>query len=538
MEKYILIPVAIASEIPDGDDPVFKIWQTGITCNRTMKYERDCARHLEWQMPDRFQHQEAEWEHRYDVSRAFLWQMRTGKTRMAVEHASALHDSLAINGVVVIAPNGVHRQWCEQIHMWGRGQQDTFAWRYSNLNNKKEWAEWRKHLQEPIPHWLCINMEVLIKKEIRDNIEWFKKQIGSAMLICDESHHFSKPGAKRTSVARWLGHMFEYRRILTGTVMENSPFGAFSQFEILERGALGHTTFNGTSPKSKDGSRYHCPTCGKRCRGFKNEFATFYMGRHGFEVDEYQNLDILKQRMAKYASVVLRSDCEDLPALQLDHRIVEMEPTQQKWWDTVKNQELEDISKLGQERVFDGGAALVKLQQVEGGFWRHADGKIEPVVPLKNNPKMLILLDEIQWHDGQVIAWFEYLHEIDAAQKFLQAAGIKCGVFSGRNVGTRDRDLAAFRRGEVLVLLGQPRAGGEGRDMSVATKIIRYSQTPDAIVRTQSNERATKMGAKSVQIVDMIAPVGKYFLSIATRKTTLANDVARDGLRAVLESLK
>lgn len=495
-------------------------------------------------MTPRFHHQETEWAHRYEAARALLWQPRTGKTRTVVEHACALHDSLGINGVLVVAPNGVHRQWAEeQIHVWGRGKQNGFAWRYSDSDNVKKWAEWRIKIRtEPeILHWLCINMEVIIKPQIQKLMQWFKKEIGPAMLVVDEVHHFGKPSAKRTAMARSLGRIFEYRRILTGTPTENSPFQAFSQFEILERGALGHTTFGGTSKKSK-ASRHPCPTCGTHCRGFKNEFATWRQERRGGHLisvlDEYQNLDMLKERMARYASVVLRSDCEDLPPLMRDHRIAEMEPEQQRWWNAVKDQELESIEKLGQGKVFDGGSALVKLQQIEGGFWRHADGKIEQIIPLTRNPKMLILSDEIEWHDGQVIVWFEYLHEIDAALKFLDGTGIKCGVFSGRAMKTRDRDLAAFKRGELRVLLGVARAGGEGRDMSAANKIIWFSQTPDAVVRTQANERATKMGAESVQLVDMIGPVGKYFLSITDRKSTLADDIARDGLKMVLSNLE
>jgi len=494
-------------------------------------------------MSERFHHQEVEWVHRYDEARALLWQMRTGKTRTVVEHACALHDSLSINGVLVVAPNGVHRQWAEeQIHIWGRGQQNGFAWRYSDPDNMKKWADWRIKIRtEPEAlHWLCINMEILIKPQIQKLVQWFKKEVGPAMLVVDESHHHARPGAKRTAVARSLGRIFEYRRILTGTAMENSPFQAFSQFEILERGALGHTTFGGTSKKSR-ASRHPCPTCGMHCRGFKHEFATWRQERRGGHLvsvlDEYQNLDILKQRMATYSSVVLRSDCEDLPELMRDHRIAEMEPEQLKWWNAVKNQELENIERFGLEKVFDGGAALVKLQQIEGGFWRHSDGKIQQIVPLNKNPKMLILSDEIEWHDGQVIVWFEYLHEIDAALKFLDGTGIKCGVFSGREP-FRDRHLAAFKAGEVRVLLAQPRAGGEGRDMSVASKIVWYSQTPDAIVRTQANERATKMGGKSVQLVDLITPVSKYFLSITDKKSTLADDVARRGLQMILSNLE
>jgi hypothetical protein len=209
-----------------------------------------------------------------------------------------------------------------------------------------------------------------------------------------------------------------------------------------------------------------------------------------------------------------------------------MTKDQTRWWNAVKKKELDSPS----EKIFSGGAALVKLQQIEGGFWKWPD-RIERLARLEQNPKMLILLDEITWYDGQVIVWSEYLHEIDAQAEFLRESGISAGVFTGRATG-RDRDLAAFKSGRLRVLLAQPRAGGEGRDMSAAGKIIWFSHTPDAIVRSQADERATKMGGDTVQIVDMIAPVGKYFLELTRQKRTLADDVGRNGLRKILEQLQ
>lgn len=492
---------------------------------------------------DRFAHQQLEYDlHKYSPARALIWRMRTGKSRAIIESAAALENALEIDGVLVIAPNGVHRQWAEtQIPQWYGRSVDAFSWRFSDPQNRKKFDLFcyflgvKAHL-----HWFCVNMEALIRDEVREAIRTFKKLVGPAMLVIDESHHFAKPGAQRTGVARGLGRMFEFRRTLTGTPTENSPFQAFSQFEILERAALGHTTYSGTPKKNK--SRIPCPTCGPRCRGFKHEFGEFEIERRGGHMvaalTGYKNLDVLKTRMAKYASVVLREDCEDLPPLQYDQRIVEMTIVQQRWWNTVKKKTLEDIEELGQEKVFNGGAALNKLQQIEGGFWLHPDGRVEDICAGEDNPKMLILADEINWYSGQVIVWFEYLHEIDAAFEFLSGEGIRCGVFSGRAVKTRDRDLSAFMDGTVRVLLAQPRAGGEGRNMSVAGKILWYSQTPDAVVRSQANERATMMGGKSVQIVDMIAPAGGYYLNLTDEKTTLADDVSRHGLKATLEGLR
>lgn len=499
----------------------------------------------------RFNHQQTEYDKfRYSPARALLWQMRTGKSMAVIECAEALEDIFEINGVLVVAPNGIHRQWAEiQIPYWYHKNVSAFSWRFSNKNNQRDFAAWvsflgvRKWL-----HWFCVNMEAIMYDEVQEAIRMFKRAVGPAMLVGDEVHHFASPKAKRTGVMRGLGRMFEYKRVLTGTAIENSPLQSFSEFEILERAALGHTTYGGTNKKSK--SRVICPTCGVRCRGFKNEFGVYepvsYRGRMVIDLVEYKNLDVLKTRMAKYSSVVLREDCEDLPPIMKDVRLVEMTPKQQEWWDAARDQALDDIDRLGQGKVFDGGAALVKLQQIEGGFWLHeqkhdAQGKKLPrkVEDLcgNDNPKILILLDEITLYDGQVVVWFEYLHEIDAVLAFLKREGIKCGVFSGRAVN-RDRDLADFTAGKVRLLLAQSRAGGEGRDMSVAKKILWYSHTPDAVVRNQSNERATKMGGDSVQLVDILGPTGKYYVQITDDKTTLADDVSRRGLKKVLQNLR
>ncbi len=489
----------------------------------------------------RFAHQQREYEdHRFDVSRAYLWQMRTGKTRMAVESARALYDAMEIRGVLVIAPNGVHRQWAEeQVKRWGREDNNCFTWSFSNPRNEKDFMLWLcfTGVKQRL-HWLCVNMEVILRNDVQKAMRQFKRAVGRAMLIVDESHHMARAGAKRTAVARGLGRQYEYRRILTGTVTENAPEQTFSQFEILERGALGHTTYGG----SQKVSRHVCPTCGIRCRGFKDEFMEFedsYARGHSFKVvSGYKNLEVLKDRMSKYSSVVLRSDCEDLPAIQMDDRIAELEPAQLKYWNAVKEQAIEESESLGIDTVFDGGAALVKLQQIEGGFFKMPDKTIVDICK-KNNPKMLILLDEIEQYDGQVICWFEYVNELEVAMKALTGSKISCGRFHGRvGAAERDQTLRQFRSSHIRVLLAQPRAGGEGRDMSGARKMLYYSQTPDAIVRAQSMERATAMGGESVQVVDLMSPVSRYFRDMTRRKSAVAEDISRRGLRAVIENLR
>ena len=478
----------------------------------------------------RFKHQQKEWDdHRYAEARAYLWQPRTGKSRMTVESAVALHEALEIGGVLVLAPNGVHTQWVvEQVPRWGYGM--THAWRFSDPRNREKWEAFLRHLTawhtgmiscgERQLYWLSVNTESLIRDEVREAIKQFKRLVGGAMLVLDESDEYGRPGSKRTGVARGLARQFEYRRILTGTVIDESPLNAFSQFEIMRKEALGHRTFG----------------------SFKAEFATYeqvgFGARRFPKLVGYRNLDLLRDRMAPWSSVVLRSDCDDLPEIMQVHRQIEMAPNQIKWWNAVKKKLILELEDLGENRVFAGGAALVKLQQIEGGFFKREDGTLESLVPLEHNPKMLALTEEVTQHDSQVIAWFAYVHEIRAAREYLAGKGIDCVEYHGQmNMAERERGLEEFKRGKHVALLGQPAAGGKGRDMSAASKIVYFSHVPRAVIRGQSMERATKMGGQSVQLVDLLTPVGEYFLSLTDKKIALADDVSRTGLRGVLERM-
>ena len=435
---------------------------------------------------------------------------------MAVESACVLFQSLEINGVLVVAPNGVHRQWAEeQITKWGKGV--SFAWRLSVVNNVKDFGNWLSFTRDDSRlHWFCVNMESLIRPDTQKAIDQFKKTIGRAMLIVDESHHFSRPGAKRTAIVRGLARRFEYRRILTGTPVENSPLQAFSQFEILRREALGCRTFG----------------------IFKEEYSVTELargpgGRRFPKIVGYKNIDRLKQHMAPLSSVVLRSDCADLPSVMQDTRVVELANAQRDLWNAVKKQELEKLDTLEYNGPISGGAAFVKLQQIEGGFLLNADRTVRDVCA-GNNPKMSILLDEIQQYDGCVIVWFQFVHELEAAMTALTLDKIPCGRFHGSvKMAERDKTLSDLSVGRIKVALCQPQAGGEGRDMSAAGKIIWYSQTPDARLRSQAAERATAMGGRSVQMVDLIVPGGvdAHYAAIVTRKTIIADDLGREGLR-------
>ena len=473
-----------------------------------------------------FKHQAKEWDNRAQRARGLLWDMRTGKSKSVIDKAYHLYGCFEIKGVLVIAPNGVHRNWTDlQIpeHAW-EPYPAAFAWQFSNPNN---FADYMQFLDQDGLLWMVVNMEVIIRDEVAKAIQFFLKCIDrNGMIVFDESHHFSKPGAKRTKRAKALAKAFPYRMILSGTESEDSPLQSYSQFELLNNMALGHRTYGDFK------ERY-------------SEWETIYTkGRSFPKLVGYKNLDELKARKAKYVTIVERKDCEDLPEVQIDRRIIEMTPKQRKLWRDVKTRAIDTVEKYN---IKAGGATMFTLQQIEGGFISKTTPddqigrkirEVKGVVQSMRNAKLNAVKDELNTCKGSMIIWCTYIHEIKAVQAML-AQFKPVLLYGATSINDRRQALRDFQSKTRRIIISQPRAGGEGTEMSAAEKIIWYSGTPSATVRKQAMARASKIGGHSIQVVDLVVPGGidEYFLEIIAKKSTIAEEMKRFGVNELLEGI-
>ena len=91
----------------------------------------------------------------------------------------------------------------------------------------------------------------------------------------------------------------------------------------------------------------------------------------------------------------------------------------------------------------------------------------------------------------------------------------------------------------MRVFVGQPKAGGQGLDLSAADLILWYSHTFGLIERDQANERATQIGGKTVTIKDFVTPgtVDEYILANLNEKRSVSESRAGRGLRDRLLAL-
>lgn len=487
-----------------------------------------------------YRHQLREFEISAELpGRALIWQMRTGKSKLTVDTACHLWSVGLIDAVLVFAPNGVHENWVRRelrIHLWETVRHTALAWSTAVAGKKAfnrvpasergDWlatnAEFWARAEEMLKDksrlaWFAFNAESMTRKDVRNLVaRVFRRR--RVLIVFDESHDYRQPGSKRTKMARSLAYKAPFRRILSGTPVLNSPLHAFSQYELVQREALGHGTFE----------------------EFKGRHARYELvaNRHGQkfpQLAEYVNMEELRDRMARWSSVVLRGDCADLPDLVQTVRRIELTDEQQRLYRELHSQF--EVEVAG-ERVSVGENTnkLMKLQQVVNGF---LIDEFKRITSLADNPRMDALIDEVYLTPGKFIVWCAFKEDMRRVTEALTARGYKVlGYHGGTSPEDKRRAREAFEPGaenDVDGLVGHPRSGGSGLDLSSAGKIIWYSGTPDAIVVNQADERATKMGGDNVPVVSLRAPgIDDYWAELVQDRRELSDLVAGEGMKEVL----
>lgn len=430
--------------------------------------------------------------------RALLWQMRTGKTKLVIDEACHLWCKGEIDGIIIIAPNGVHDNWIRRefpVHAWDCVPSKVFTYNQSLLTSRKWYQGKFDEFLAPVYEmgWLAINVEAVQFDVCKKSIMRFMKQYPNFMIVFDESHKFGTPGAARTKRVRGLAKKAKYRRILTGSVIDNSPLKAYSQFELLAPKALGFRDY----------------------AHFKDTYAEYEQGYAGKRTYDklvgYRNLEDLRSRIAKFSSVVLREDCEDLPEVVKAPVYLEMTAKQKEHYRTavdelyvaVENGEIDDI----EVEIMEGGPLGMKLRQISSGFIIDSEtGDTHDLVPWNKNPKVEALLELLEDNDEKLIVWCNFRYEIDNLYAILKKAGYRPVRYYGKvKDAEKVKAIDSFMSDtSVRVFLGQPVSAGEGLNLSSASGMVWYSHTYDATVRNQANERATVVGGKSIWLSDFV----------------------------------
>jgi hypothetical protein len=472
----------------------------------------------EWMVFPPFSNQAACFERgRQKTAWGFLMEQGTGKSKSFCDKSIHLFLQEKIDAMVVIAPNGVHRNWIEievPTHM-ARVPVVSFLWLSSKTGTKKFMADAEAFLQEKAPR---IGGKRAIKV-LAVNTETFQRKGSKAFTyLCrfmrahrthlgvDESSQIKTWSATRSREVRKLRKFATARGIMTGTPVTTGPINFFSQFEFLKEGALGFSSYTAfkayhaewREERHPGGGFMYNPATGKR-----DKAKTYPV------LVKYRHLDELLAKVSAMAHLARKVDCLDLPDKIYIKRPVEMTDEQAALYRKVRNEVLIYLKEDRTLTIMHALSRMMRLSQVSGGFIPSDQEKKALPIPGENAKlqSSLSIIDEMG-PDDKLIIWARFIPELEMISRVLEDnwPGRVARWWGDIKEADRSSEKDEFQDGNRRFFVGQQHSGGYGITLTAANHVVYYSNSFSLEARLQSEDRAHRIGQKrNVTYYDLLA---------------------------------
>lgn len=443
----------------------------------------------------------------------------TGKSRTMVDTTAYLYQESKIDSVLIIAPNGVHRNWVGEFEAYFRPD-IQYAIEYydaSGLVAHKKRVEDLIKVRDRLAIF-CMNVESISHDSGMKIVNRFLKK-RKTLVIIDESQKIKSPSSSRGKNAIKIGEKAAFRRLLTGTPVTNGLEDLFNQFRFLNPTILGCDTFT----------------------EFKAQYCVLGKFQHR-EIIGYKNVDQLQERITPWSFHVAKKDCLDLPDKVYVKRPVDLTAEQKRLYKELKDQ---FVAVLDSGETITAQLALTRLlrlhQVVCGHYAPDATEEIRKGTwyPLANN-RMSACLDIVEEARSKVIVWSRFIPDILQLQELFKKSGIGVVTYCGLNSAEEAAaNLKSFKTDPgIKVFLGTQMKGGTGLTINEAKTTIYYSNSFSLEDRLQSEDRNHRAGQdESVTYYDLYTPgtVDSKILYALKKKQEVANLVKSiEGIRAML----
>ncbi len=436
---------------------------------------------------------------------AVFWEQGTGKTKLALDTLGHLFTEGKVNGAIIVAPNGVHRNWItDEIPKHLGVPAEAVAYKSEASSTKWHAAVIEGLIRTPKDQLaiLTISYDAWMTK-VGKKAVWDMMRKRDCFLVLDESHRIKTPAALRTRSILAGGVHAPYRRILSGTPVTQGPFDVYSQMRFLdndfwkrEMDIDGFTAFKayfgvfekGWSPqiRNKDGT----------------------MGAEFDLLVGYQNLDELHDLLKRFSSRVTKDEVLDLPEKLYTKRYFDMFPAQRRIYDEI---EKEYISWLDSGELITAELAIVRatrLLQVLCGYVP-VDGDKEPteLIDRENNPRLKLLRETMEDVNGKTIIWARWTRDIEMILEALRSMGRNPVRYDGRmNSDQREASKRAFKEGDATDFVANSQMS-EGLTLNEAKTTIYYNNSYRLLDRKQTEDRNHRIGQEDhVTYFDLVCP--------------------------------
>jgi SNF2 family DNA or RNA helicase len=421
---------------------------------------------------------------------ALFLEQGLGKTKVALDTAAYLALKGEINGLLVVAPNGVYRNWLKKEIP----KHFPFS-RYAAFSYDTKRAATKKHKQELNHLNKTTDFSILVMSYHAFLTPTGKKAAKDFMLakklmyVLDEATRIkTAPGRKKGKTSKIILQSAEYcpyKRILTGTPIANSPLDIWTQIQFLDPTFWAKYRLNS----------YYI---------FKHYFGDIIKKKsnlgHEFDfVKGYRNLEELNTILKTISTRLTKEEVlPDLPPKLYSTRYFNMNPEQKRVYEELVQSSLAEVKKNKFVTCELAIVLLLRLQQVICGYVpaEGLDGSDPSMVLLGDtNPRLELLKEICEDTPHQGIIWARFTKDIDLIMDML-------GDDAVRYDGAMDQDqrgigLDKFMNGEVKWFVSNPAVGGEGLTLTNANTVIYYNNSFKLSERLQSEDRAHRIGTKS-----------------------------------------
>lgn len=466
---------------------------------------------------------------------ALLMEQGTGKTWTLLADAENRYRAGDIDGLLVIAPKGVHTNWVRiEIPTHMEVPVVAEAWHSGMGKRARERLDAalfrvRERSEVPPLRVLAISYDALLTKDGQSIATAFLR-VTRAMIVLDEAHRIKNPSATRTKRVQALRPHARLARIATGTPIANSPLDIFVPMDFLRSGLIGTTSYRAFVAEYSELVSPDSPMMRRMIERNPKAAHAQIVARDEEGRPRWRNLERLQARLAPYSFRVLKRECLDLPEKVYTRRFFELAPAARREYDRMEKTwriREEDGTETPVTRLH----SMLLLQQIASGYVT-TDGVVRRIVSDAEDERMKAFLDELEDIDGQFIVWARFREELSRIEAALTAAGVTCAQYHG---GTPEKERAAiidkFQTGALRAFIGQPGAGGTGITLTAASTVIYYSNDFNLGTRLQSEDRAHRIGTRrSVRYIDLVAEdtLDGAIVSALQRKEDVAARVLKD----------
>ena len=315
-------------------------------------------------------------------------------------------------------------------------------------------------------------------------------KLAPEILVLDESHRCKTHNSKRTKRINDLADLAKVRFLLTGTFITNSPFDAYAQFRILDKGkSFGRNFFR-----------------------FQNKY--FFDANYGMPKDKYfpnwkvRNgaLKEMNQIISQKTMRALKEECIDLPEKVTKKIMVDMEPEQKKAYEEMKKHLITYVK----DEAVTADMALVKLlrlSQIASGFVKTENDQIRRLKNAKEKALKELLFDICVEGKGKVIVWAVFHENYKQIREVCES--LKLEYVEGHGlIGTTQKfdNMRRFNEDDSCsVCIGHPKSLGIGVNLKSAGTSIYFSRDFSLEARLQSEARNFRGG--SIDLHDKITQI-------------------------------